>query len=54
VFNPSRPSAIPVRRVDISKARKLLGFEPSVSLDDGLADAVKWYRENCAAAARGG
>jgi len=54
VFNPSMPTAIPVRRVDISKARKLLGFEPSVSLDDGLADAVKWYRENCAAAARGG
>ena len=51
VFNPSMPIVIPVRMVDISKARKLLGFEPSVSLDDGLADAVKWYRENCIAAA---
>lgn len=27
---------------DISKARKLLGFTPEVSLDDGLAELAKW------------
>lgn len=46
VFNSSKPTAIPVRMVDTSKAKQLLGFEPSVSLEQGLADTVAWYREN--------
>lgn len=45
VFNASKPTAIPVRMVDTSKAQRLLGFEPSVSLEEGLADTVRWYRE---------
>lgn len=45
VFNSSKPTAIPVRTVDTSKAKRLLGFEPSISLDQGLADTVRWYRE---------
>lgn len=45
VFNSSRPTAIPVRMVDTSKAKKILGFEPSVSLEEGLADTVAWYRK---------
>jgi len=45
VFNSSKPTAIPVRMVDTSKAKRLLGFEPSVSLEQGLADTVRWYRE---------
>jgi GDP-L-fucose synthase len=43
VFNSSKPTAIPVRMVDTSKARKVLGFDPSVSLEDGLSDTVRWY-----------
>jgi GDP-L-fucose synthase len=46
VFNSSKPTAIPVRMVDTSKARQLLGFEPAISLEQGLADTVAWYREN--------
>ena len=45
VFNSSRPTAIPVRMVDTSKAKSILGFEPSVSLEEGLADTVAWYRK---------
>jgi len=45
VFNSSKPTAIPVRMVDTSKARRLLGFEPSISLEQGLADTVGWYRD---------
>jgi len=45
VFNSSRPTAIPVRMVDTSKAGRLLGFEPQVSLADGLTDTVNWYRQ---------
>ena len=31
---------------DISKAKKLLGWEPRVSLDQGLENSVKWYIKN--------
>jgi UDP-glucuronate 4-epimerase len=31
---------------DISKAKNLLGWEPQVSLDEGLEKSVQWYMEN--------
>ena len=34
---------------DLSKARELLGYEPAVSLDDGIARSVAWFREHRAA-----
>lgn len=33
------------RAFDISKAKRLLGFEPRVSLDEGLRRTASWYRE---------
>jgi GDP-L-fucose synthase len=45
VYDATKPTAIPVRMVDTSKARELLGFEPRVSLEDGLADTVRWYQQ---------
>jgi GDP-L-fucose synthase len=54
VFNSSKPTAIPVRMVDTSKAKKLLGFEPAMSLDEGLADTVQWYIRTSTESARGG
>jgi GDP-L-fucose synthase len=43
-FDPSKPTAIPVRLVDISKARRVLGFEPRVDLRAGLRQTIEWYR----------
>jgi UDP-glucose 4-epimerase len=31
---------------DLSKARTLLGYSPSVALDEGIARAVAWFREH--------
>jgi dTDP-D-glucose 4,6-dehydratase len=31
---------------DLSKARGLLGYAPRVSLDEGIARAVAWFREH--------
>lgn len=31
---------------DISKAKRLLNWEPTISLDDGIARTVAWYRDN--------
>ena len=43
-FDASKPTTIPVRMVDTSKARELLGFTPQLSLEEGLADTVAWYK----------
>jgi UDP-glucose 4-epimerase len=31
---------------DLSKARELLGYDPAVPLDEGIARAVAWFREH--------
>ena len=39
------PGGTPRRCPDISKLRKL-GYEPKISLDEGLPEVVKWYAAN--------
>ncbi|OPY25920.1 MAG: hypothetical protein A4E28_02846 [Methanocella sp. PtaU1.Bin125] len=34
------------RRPDIGKAKRLLGWEPEVGLDEGLDLTVRWFREH--------
>ncbi len=36
-------------QADITKARKLLGYEPVVSFEEGLRRTVEWYRQSGAA-----
>ena len=31
--------------LDISKAKSLLGWEPEISLEEGLKETISWYRE---------
>jgi GDP-L-fucose synthase len=45
VFNTSKPSMIPIRKVDLTRARELLGFQARTSLRDGLAKTMAWYRQ---------
>lgn len=32
---------------DISKATKILGYEPKVNLKEGLKHFIDWYKKNC-------
>jgi len=42
-FDVSKPTTIPLRMVDTTKAQNILGFHPTVTLYQGLEDTVKWY-----------
>ena len=46
VFDASKPTMIPKRLIDISKAKRLLAFDPKVSLEEGLKKTVTWYRSS--------
>jgi GDP-L-fucose synthase len=46
VFDDKKPTTIPVRKVDISKAKKILGFKKKISLQDGLAETIRWFKSN--------
>ena len=44
IFMPDRPQEVPIALCSSDKARRLLGYETTVSLDQGLADLVDWIR----------
>jgi dTDP-glucose 4,6-dehydratase len=41
-----RPGQVFRHTCDGSKAKELLGWEPSVSFEEGLDETIKWYRDN--------
>lgn len=42
---PEQPGDVPLTCADISKARKLLGYNPATKLNEGLPKFVEWFRE---------
>ena len=44
VYDESKPTTIPFRLADTSKAKERLGFAPECDLVAGLQDTVDWYR----------
>jgi dTDP-glucose 4,6-dehydratase len=44
VFQPLPQDDPRVRQPDISRARRLLGWEPRVEVDDGLGKTIEWFR----------
>ncbi|HJX25544.1 MAG TPA: GDP-mannose 4,6-dehydratase [Chthoniobacterales bacterium] len=43
---PEQPGDVPLTCADISKARKLLGYNPKTKLRDGLPRFIEWFRGN--------
>jgi len=46
VFGPDRPGDVRHSLADIGKARRLLGYSPDYSFDQGLVEAIEWYKNN--------
>ncbi len=45
VFTDFRPGDVRHSLADIGKARRLIGYEPSHSVEQGIAEALPWYLE---------
>ena len=47
-FEPARAGDVLHSQADIGAARRLIGFSPVVTLEQGLSQTVDWYRAVCA------
>jgi nucleoside-diphosphate-sugar epimerase len=43
---PGHPADVPATWADISKARRVLGWSPQTSFEQGMKNLVDWYEEN--------
>lgn len=46
IYGPDRKGDIKHSNADISKAKKLLGYDPEYDFAKGLSEAIEWYKEN--------
>ncbi len=46
IFGPTRAGDIKHSNADISKARKLLNYNPKYNFEDGIKEAIEWYKKN--------
>jgi UDP-glucose 4-epimerase len=44
-FEPHKSADVELRIPNVKKAREVLGWEPQVELDEGLAKTIAWYRQ---------
>jgi UDP-glucuronate 4-epimerase len=42
---PAQPGDVPQTFADITKARRLLGYDPQTQIEDGVRKFVKWFRQ---------
>ena len=45
-WDPTKPDGQPRRSLDVSRARKLLGWSATTPLEEGLKRTIDWYRSN--------
>ncbi len=46
-YAPERPADVRHCKANADKVYNELGFSPEVSLQDGLAEYMKWFKQNC-------
>ncbi|MBC8308995.1 MAG: GDP-L-fucose synthase, partial [Planctomycetes bacterium] len=45
-WDTTKPDGQPKRYLDVTRAKELLGFEATISLEEGIRETVAWYKEN--------
>ena len=45
IWDKSKPDGQPRRQLDVSRAKKLFGFEAQTSFDEGLKKTIQWWQE---------
>ncbi len=45
-FGPDRAGDIKHSNADISKAKKMLGYDPNYDFETGMNEVIEWYKEN--------
>jgi UDP-glucuronate 4-epimerase len=45
-FKAAHPADVPTTWANITRARELLGWKPTVSVEEGIARFVEWYEQN--------
>ena len=43
-WDTSKPNGQPRRKLDVSRARELFGFEARIGFEEGLRETIDWYR----------
>jgi UDP-N-acetylglucosamine 4-epimerase len=46
VYGSNRAGDIPHSLASIEKAKKLLGYQPTHTVSEGMSEAISWYRDN--------
>lgn len=46
IFDTSKPPGLIQRSASLSKAKKMLGFSPKWSLEEGLKETIEWYKKH--------
>jgi GDP-L-fucose synthase len=46
-YDTTKPSMIPIRLIDISKAEQQLGFRAQTDVREGMIKTIKWYNATC-------
>ena len=46
---PLQPGDVPITFANIDKARRLLGYDPQVKIEDGIPRFAEWFRQSAAA-----
>lgn len=43
-YDPSKPSMIPIRLIDVGKAARELGFSAKIDVREGMTKTIEWYK----------
>lgn len=46
VWDTTKPTGDKIRLMDITRAKELIGWEPQISIEQGVKEVMDWYREN--------